>query len=97
MRFGVFAVALAGGTMIAELSYGACARPDAPACAIERGGFARDRDADECRKEMLSFRDAMDVYAACRGKDSSDDEKAAREEFEDVRARFNRRARGEVD
>jgi hypothetical protein len=44
---------------------------------------------------MLRFRDDMDVYAECLGETSADDEKQAREAYEDVRIRFNRRARGE--
>jgi len=46
---------------------------------------------------MLSFRDGMDRYASCVGETSSDDEKAARAEYEGIRVRFNRRARGEFN
>jgi len=46
---------------------------------------------------MLTFRDRMDRYASCLGETSSDEEKAARAEYEDVRVRFNRRARGEFN
>jgi hypothetical protein len=46
---------------------------------------------------MLAFRDGMDRYASCLGETSSDGEKAARAEYEDIRIRFNRRARGEFN
>src|SRR5438046_679316 len=74
-----------------------CSKPVAPACALQRVPFATDAAADDCRKEMLTFRDAMGSYAACRGQTSKDDEEAANEEYEEVRARFNKRARGEFD
>ena len=73
----------------------ACLKPDAPACAVQTVPFAKDSDADDCRKDMLRYRDAMDVYASCLGQTSADDEKAARDAYEDIRMRFNRRARGE--
>jgi hypothetical protein len=78
-------------------SQGACTKPDAPACALERVPFASDKAADDCRKDMLKFRDAMDRYASCLGETSADQEKAARDDSEDVRIRFNKRARGEFD
>jgi hypothetical protein len=59
--------------------------------------FPTDRDADDCRIVMLAFRDGMDRYASCLGETSSDGEKAARAEYEDIRIRFNRRARGEFN
>jgi hypothetical protein len=73
----------------------ACDKPDAPVCATQTVPFAKDKDADDCRIDMLTFRDLMDRYASCRGATSADDEKAARAEYEDIRVRFNRRARGE--
>jgi hypothetical protein len=53
--------------------------------------------ADDCRKDMLKFRDAMDRYASCLGEVSANQEKAARDDYEQVRIRFNKRARGEFD
>jgi hypothetical protein len=78
-------------------SHGACEKPDAPRCALERIPFPTDTAADDCRKDMLKFRDAMDRYASCLGETSADQEKAARDDYEEVRIRFNKRARGEFD
>src|SRR5215472_5738875 len=78
-------------------SQGACVKPDPPGCALERVPFASDKAADDCRKDMLKFRDAMDGYASCLGEASADQEKAARDDYEEVRIRFNKRARGEFD
>ena len=81
--------------LAASSLHAACDKPDVPACAIATVPFARDKDADDCRKEMLPFRDAMEVYATCLGSTSPADEKAARDDYEDIRVRFNKRARGE--
>ena len=81
--------------VLASPLYGACNNPAAPGCATQTAPFASLKDADDCRKEMLAFRDAMDAHAACLGQTSADEEKQARDAYEDVRARFNRRARGE--
>jgi hypothetical protein len=78
-------------------SQAACPKPDAPSCALERTLFASDMAADNCRKDMLTFRDAMDRYASCLGEASADQEKAARDEYEEVRVRFNQRARDDFD
>jgi hypothetical protein len=74
-----------------------CLKPVAPTCALERIPFASDTAADNCRLDMLQFRDAMDRYASCLGEASADQEKAARDDYEEVRIRFNKRARGEFD
>jgi hypothetical protein len=81
--------------VLANPLYAACNSPAAPACATQTVPFASVKAADDCRKEMLAFRDAMDTYAACLGQTSADEEKQARDAYEDVRVRFNRRARGE--
>jgi hypothetical protein len=96
MRYGVMAVAILGllwGTPVQA----ACSKPNAPACATQTGAFAGVRDFDECRKIMLIYRDATDAYAACVKQEGlpSQEEQSARDEFEDIRVRFNRRARGE--
>ena len=78
-------------------SQGACLKPDAPNCALERVPFASDKAADDCRKDMVKFRNAMDGYATCLAGISADQEKAARDDYEEVRVRFNQRARGEFD
>jgi hypothetical protein len=95
MRYFVISLALFNFAPI-NPSQAACPKPDTPACAIQTVPFAKDQDADNCRKEMLLFRIAMDVYALCLGVTSPDDEKAARDGYEDVRMRFNRRAAGRM-
>jgi hypothetical protein len=97
MRFGVLALAGLGVALTASPLCAACSKPDAPACATRMVPFATDRDADDCRIAMLAFRDGMDRYASCLGETSSDREQAARAEYEDIRVRFNRRARGEFN
>jgi hypothetical protein len=74
-----------------------CPRPAAPACVGARVPFIGESDFDACRKEMIAFRDAMDQRASCLAPKSAADEKAARDEYEEVRVRFNKRARGEID
>ena len=97
MRFDALALACLGAALTASPLWAACSKPDAPTCATRTVPFATDRDADDCRISMLSFRDGMDRYASCVGETSSDDEKAARAEYEEIRVRFNRRARGEFN
>ena len=92
-----FLAAIGLGVLAATASQGACSKPEAPGCAFERIPFASETAFDACRMEMLKFRDAMDERASCLGKVSADQEKAARDEYESVRARFNQRARGEFD
>ena len=92
-----FLAAIGLGVLAATASQGACSKPEAPGCAFERIPFASETTFDECRIAMLKFRDAMDEYASCLGKVSADQEKAARDEYENVRVRFNQRARGEFD
>jgi hypothetical protein len=99
MRFDALALTCLGvclGVVLAaDPLRAACNKPDAPTCATRTIPFATDKDADDCRLDMLSYRDRMDRYAACLGETSSEDEKTARAEYEDIRVRFNRRARGE--
>src|SRR5205085_1387781 len=95
MRCLVRTFALTLFVCLASPLYAACDKPAVPACAIATVPFAKDKDADDCRKEMLGFRDAMDRHASCLGSTSPSDEKAARDEYEDIRDRFNKRARGE--
>lgn len=74
-----------------------CVKPEPPACVRARTPFDGQADFDACRKEMLAFRDAMDQRASCLAPKSAADEKAARDEYEEVRVRFNKRARGAFD
>jgi hypothetical protein len=95
MHGNAFLAAVGIGILAVTASQGACLRPEAPSCALARIPFPSDQAADDCRKDMLKFRDAMDDYATCLGETSKDQEKAARADYEDVRVRFNQRARGE--
>jgi hypothetical protein len=89
-------VLVIAGILIAGPSYGACTKPEAPACAMQTGAFAGEAVFDSCRLAMISYRTGMDAFAECVQKDGqADQEKAARAELENVLAQFNRRARGE--
>jgi hypothetical protein len=97
MHGSAFFAAIGLAVFAVTPSLGACAKPDAPNCALERVPFASDKAADDCRKDMIKFSGAMDGYATCLAEVSADQEKAARDHYEDVRIRFNQRARGEFD
>lgn len=94
MRRDVFLLACLAATLSTGPLQAACVKPEAPVCATRTVPFATDKDADDCRIAMLSFRDGMDGYASCLGETSSDQAEAARADYEDIRVRFNRRARG---
>jgi hypothetical protein len=96
MQRRIFFAAIGLGVVAVTASQGACPKPDAPSCVFERVPFASEATFDECRMEMLKFRDAMDEYASCLGA-STEQGKAARDEYESVRIRFNQRARGEFN
>jgi hypothetical protein len=93
MRVGIVAFGAVGILLLAHPA-AACNRPDTPACATQSGPFASDKAADDCRKVMLRFRAGMDAHAACLGRTSPRDAQAARADYDDIRVRFNRRARG---
>jgi hypothetical protein len=97
MHGRAFFAAIGLGLLAVTASPGACLKPDAPTCAFERIPFASEAAFDDCRTAMLAFRDAMENYATCLGEVSTDQKKAARDEYEDVRIRFNQRARGEFN
>src|SRR5215470_2556050 len=78
-------------------SQAACSKPDTPGCALERVPFAGVAGFDECRNAMIGFRDAMEVYASCLEETSADQAKAARDAYEEIRVRFNQRAREDFD
>jgi hypothetical protein len=89
-------VLVIAGILVAGPSYGACTKPEAPSCALQTGAFAGQAIFDSCRLEMIAYRRTMEAFAECHQKDGqAAQEKAARDELEDVLARFNRRARGE--
>jgi hypothetical protein len=82
--------------LMAAPVYGACTKPDAPSCATQRSAFTDVDDFDQCRLQMLSYRDGMEAFASCLQQDGqSSQEKSARDELQDILSRFNRRARGE--
>ena len=97
MHGSAFLAAIGLSVLAVTASYGECAKPEAPSCAFERIPFASETAFDACRTDMLKFRDAMDGYASCLGEVSVEQGKAARDEYESVRVRFNQRARGEFD
>ena len=79
------------GIFAASLSYAACSKPQAPSCAIE-GAFAKARDQDQCRVQMLGYHGDMEVFAQCL-RDEGRDEKPALDELEYTLSEFNRRSR----
>ena len=97
MHGNAFFAAIGLAVLTITPSQGACSKSDAPNCALERVPFVSDKAADDCRKDMVKFRDAMDGYASCLRDISADQEKAARDDYENVRVQFNQRARGEFD
>src|SRR5581483_2913525 len=80
MRSGFLASALAFALIGA--AHAACDRPAAPSCAIAKIPFPNDAAADDCRKDMLRFRDSMEAFAACVGQTSADEKKVAYEDYE---------------
>lgn len=86
-----FACAAAISLLAAGSAYGACAKPEAPSCAIT-GAFAKARDQDQCRQQMLPYKGDMEDFAACLKREGQDD-KPALDELEYTLAEFNRRSR----
>jgi len=97
MHGSAFFAAIGLSVLVVTASQGACSKPEAPRCAFERTPFESETTFDECRMAMLKFRDSIDGYASCLGENSATEEKAARDEYEKVRTRFNQRSRGEFD
>ena len=87
----------AGAIALVTGARAACDRPVVTTCAIEKAPFPSDSAADDCRKDMLRFRDAMTAFAGCVGETSANEKKAAEEDYEKIRVIFNKRARGEFD
>jgi hypothetical protein len=89
----VYVAALTGA-----YAQGMCPKPETPACAIERGRFARDADYDQCRVQMITYKRDMESYAECLdGASRPTDGQSARDALEKDLAQFNRKARGELD
>jgi hypothetical protein len=89
----VYVAALAGA-----YAQGMCPKPETPACAVERGRFAREDDYEKCRIQMITHKGGMEDYAQCLdGGGRPTDGQSARDELEKDLALFNRKARGELD
>jgi hypothetical protein len=74
----------------------ACTKPDIPACAVEKGAFAGEANFDQCRLQMLAYKDGMEQHATCTKEAGSPQEgQASEDELQATLAKFNRRARGE--
>jgi hypothetical protein len=74
----------------------ACSKPDTPACAVEKGAFSSAAVFDQCRIQMLAYKDAMEKHASCNREAGSPQEgQSSEQELQATLAQFNRRARGE--
>jgi hypothetical protein len=95
MRAAAFTCA-AIGILILSPAHAACTKPAIPACAVEKGGFASDASFDQCRMQMLAYKDAMEMHASCaKEAGSAQQAQSSEEELQATLAIFNRRARGE--
>ena len=84
-------------TVMAGPSRATCVKPDIPACAVQNGAFSGAADFDQCRKQMLAYKDGMESLASCLKEASQTQEaKSAQDELETGLSQFNRRARGEA-
>ena len=87
---------VAVAALISGPAHAACTKPAIPACAIEKGGFSSAANYDECRLQMLPYKDAMEKHAACaKEAGSPQEEKSSEDELQATLATFNQRARGE--
>src|SRR6185436_6902732 len=85
-------------TLAAGHAQGVCSKPEAPACAIERGRFSGEEDYDQCRMLMIKYKSGMEGYAGCLDEASRpSDGQSARDELEENLTQFNRKARGDND
>jgi hypothetical protein len=95
MRTAAF-TSVAIAILISGSSHAACTKPAMPACAVQKGAFPGEADFDACRKQMLTYKDAMEKQASCaRQGGLPQEEKSSEEELQATLAAFNRRARGE--
>lgn len=94
MRSLAFAFAVLA-ILVATPLHASCAKPEPPSCAQQAEPFADVEEFDRCRMQMLAYRDGIDVFATClQSEGQSANEQSARDEFQDILSRFNRRARG---
>ena len=90
MRKVIFAI-VALGVFAIEPSYAVCTKPDVPSCAVT-GSFASAAQWDQCRIQMLSYKDDMGAFAECLGGEERSDQ-IANDELEYTLSEFNRRSR----
>ena len=82
--------------LISGPAYAACTKPAVPACAVEKGAFPNAAGFDECRMQMLAYKDGMEKHAACaKEAGSPQEEKSSEDELQATLATFNKRSRGE--
>lgn len=95
MRAATF-TCVAVAVLIAGPAHAACTKPAIPACAVEKGAFASEANFDQCRIQMLAYKDEMEKHASCaKEAGSPQDGQSSEEELQATLATFNRRARGE--
>ena len=87
MRTAAFAFA-AVGVLISGPSHAACAKPDIPACAVQKGAFPSGAGFDQCRKQMLVYKAEMERHSSCAKETGLAQEgQSAEEELEATLAR----------
>jgi hypothetical protein len=87
---------VAVAVLISGPAHAACTKPDIPACAVQKGAFPGGADFDQCRKQMLGYKDGMETHASCTKEAGSLQEgQASEQELQATLAKFNQRARGE--
>jgi hypothetical protein len=95
MRAAAFA-SIAVAVLISGPAHAACTKPDIPACAVEKGAFTGEASFDQCRIQMLTYKDAMEKHASCTKEAGSPQAgQASEQELQATLAKFNQRARGE--
>jgi hypothetical protein len=95
MRAAAF-TCIAVAVLMSAPADAACTKPDIPACAVQKGAFPVEADFDQCRKQMLGYKDAMETHASCtKAAGSPQEGQASEQELQAALAKFNQRARGE--
>jgi hypothetical protein len=95
MRSAAFTSAIVA-VLISGPAHAACSKPDIPACAVEKGAFGGEASFDQCRMQMLTYKDGMEKHASCtKEAGSAQDGQASEDELQATLAKFNQRARGE--
>jgi len=82
--------------LISGAANAACVKPEIPACAVEKGAFPNSAIFDQCRIQMLAYKDGMEQHATCTKEAGAPHEgQASEQELQATLTRFNQRARGE--